>query len=307
MFMICLGSYASSLRAIKTIANIVKFAHPDEQKMISRLQTICRAEAFSIDRQALSMVYEMHNGDIRSCLNALQMLSRDGGHVDIAKLRTAGDCVRDCNMSSGLFDVWNATFKLAGKQEHKQGGCQHNFPKVKFTDPRMLKTSACLESLGDADVMQSYINQHQSYSLSPYLKIPCLKFHNLCAAPQWPSIEYPRASSEVCCVPAAEAEHEHHPAHPDVDEPGATKIRRSMRLSHRGDPGAECDSTAGHQSGMACNLKVTTTDGEQTNLHLLSTEHRQRIQDHASIMLTFGLRYRQQTQDNGKAELAMQP
>ncbi|EKX55517.1 hypothetical protein GUITHDRAFT_99293 [Guillardia theta CCMP2712] len=213
------------------------------------------------------MVYEMHNGDIRSCLNALQMLSRDGGHVDVAKLRTVGDCVRDCNMSSGLFDVWNATFKLAAKQDQKQGvkhmdlhkllnfhsssmttillGCQHNFPKVKYTDPRMLKTSACLESLGDADVMHSYINQHQSYSLSPYLKIPCLKFHHLCAAPQWPSIEYPRAASE-----------------PDI--------------------------------------KVT-------NMHLMSAEHRQRIQDHVSIMLTFGLRYRPQTQDNGKAELAMQP
>lgn len=45
----------------------------------------------------------------------------------------------------------------------------------------------------------------------------------------------------------------------------------------------------------------------QTNMHLMSAEHRQRIQDHVSIMLTFGLRYRPQTQDNGKTELAMQP
>ncbi|EKX55516.1 chromosome transmission fidelity protein 18, partial [Guillardia theta CCMP2712] len=38
---ICNDVYASSLRAVKKIAHIVRFAPPEEQRMISRLQTIC--------------------------------------------------------------------------------------------------------------------------------------------------------------------------------------------------------------------------------------------------------------------------
>ncbi|KAJ1474974.1 hypothetical protein T484DRAFT_1830152 [Baffinella frigidus] len=83
------------------------------------MHQICAAEHFSVDRQALSLLHEMHNGDIRSCLNALQMLRLQGNHVDIAKLRKMGSTLKDASMSSSLFDLWTAVFKMPGAGERK--------------------------------------------------------------------------------------------------------------------------------------------------------------------------------------------
>lgn len=53
-----------------------------------------------MDRQALCLLHEMHNGDIRSCINALQTISYDcDGHVDVMKLREKGSSVRVSRLS----------------------------------------------------------------------------------------------------------------------------------------------------------------------------------------------------------------
>ena len=142
--------------------------------MVGRLQLICERERLKADRQALTNLHEMHSGDIRSCLNALDMLSVEGGQIDVHRIKQQGSSVRDMQ-SAGLFDVWTQVFRVAGagggakrvadnadvalanlRHELKShfstmgqllAGCHHNYASVKYVDPRMRKTSNCLEVL----------------------------------------------------------------------------------------------------------------------------------------------------------------
>jgi hypothetical protein len=156
------------------VAKLVKVTPPNAQRMVGRLQLICERERLKADRQALTNLHEMHSGDIRSCLNALDMLSVEGGQIDVHRIKQQGSSVRDMQ-SAGLFDVWTQVFRVAGagggakrvadnadvalanlRHELKShfstmgqllAGCHHNYASVKYVDPRMRKTSNCLEVL----------------------------------------------------------------------------------------------------------------------------------------------------------------
>jgi len=199
---ICNDLYAPALRNLRQLreAKLIKMTAPDTHRMVTRLQLICEREKLQAQRQALTMLHEMHTGDIRSCLNALQMLSMQPGAIDVARIRTQGGTVRD-SQSAGYFQVMPAVFRAAGSQGSSKGnkvaedkddairdlrkelknhfsdmgfilqGCHHNYPNIKYTDPRMLKTAACLEELTVSDLISQRINSQQHWALSPYLVI----------------------------------------------------------------------------------------------------------------------------------------
>ena len=230
---ICNDLYARSLRPLKQLAQCVVFQPPQQQRLILRMAQICQAERFSIDRQALALINEMHNGDIRACLNALQMLRLQGAHVDLKHLRALGGAsLKDASMSSSLFDLWTAVFKMPGAGERKtassslakavkakQGGgnselegmlnahdasmntilqgCHQNYASVKYNDPALEKTLAVLCALGDADITQQFVASRQNYAVAPYVKFAVRRFHDCLASPQWPTINYPRAHTDA--------------------------------------------------------------------------------------------------------------
>jgi hypothetical protein len=160
---------------LRNVAYTVKFTAPCEQKLVSRLLYIAQQEGLSVDRQAVALLYEMHAGDIRSCINALQMISTNnaGKHISSKNLRALAGGTRDNSMSTGLFDVWSTIFahKPPESSSGKDGkavtapkkkahdlpsmlsahsssvqllinGCHHNYPRAKYTDPRMIRVGA---------------------------------------------------------------------------------------------------------------------------------------------------------------------
>jgi len=197
---ICNDLYAPALRNLRSLreAKLIKMTAPDTHRMVTRLQFICELEKLKVQRQALTMLHEMHTGDIRSCLNALHMLSLEPGIIDVARIRAQGGTVRD-SQSGGYFQVMPLVFRAAGSQGGGQGskvaedkddamrdlrkelkghfsdmgfileGCYHNYPNIKYTDPRMLKTATCLQELSTSDVISQRINSQQQWALSPYL------------------------------------------------------------------------------------------------------------------------------------------
>lgn len=71
---ICNDQYAPVLRPLRTIAQIYQFRKPSVRTVVNRLQQICEIEQVPSDTRAFGVLYEMTEGDMRSCLNTLQFI-----------------------------------------------------------------------------------------------------------------------------------------------------------------------------------------------------------------------------------------
>ena len=66
-------SYATSLRPLRPFARIIRFRKPQAQFLVKRLRDICERETLLADLRVLTGLVEMTSGDVRSCLNTLQV------------------------------------------------------------------------------------------------------------------------------------------------------------------------------------------------------------------------------------------
>ncbi|KAG0199946.1 hypothetical protein BGX28_006874 [Mortierella sp. GBA30] len=71
---ICNDQYAPVLRPLRVIAQIYQFKKPSVRTVVNRLQQICEIEQVPSDTRAFGVLYEMTEGDMRSCLNTLQFV-----------------------------------------------------------------------------------------------------------------------------------------------------------------------------------------------------------------------------------------
>ncbi|KAG0333301.1 hypothetical protein BG004_000897 [Podila humilis] len=71
---ICNDQYAPVLRPLRVIAQIYQFRKPSVRTVVTRLQQICEIEQVPSDTRAFGVLYEMTEGDMRSCLNTLQFI-----------------------------------------------------------------------------------------------------------------------------------------------------------------------------------------------------------------------------------------
>ncbi|KAF9962640.1 hypothetical protein BGZ72_000060 [Mortierella alpina] len=71
---ICNDQYAPVLRPLRVIAQIYQFKKPSVRTVVNRLQQVCEIEQVPSDTRAFGVLYEMTEGDMRSCLNTLQFI-----------------------------------------------------------------------------------------------------------------------------------------------------------------------------------------------------------------------------------------
>ncbi|KAF9965913.1 hypothetical protein BGZ70_003817 [Mortierella alpina] len=71
---ICNDQYAPVLRPLRVIAQIYQFKKPSVRTVVNRLQQVCETEQVPSDTRAFGVLYEMTEGDMRSCLNTLQFI-----------------------------------------------------------------------------------------------------------------------------------------------------------------------------------------------------------------------------------------
>jgi chromosome transmission fidelity protein 18 len=70
---ICNDVYAPVLRPLRMIAHHIPFRKVPNLNVARRLQEISQSEGLDTDLRALSLLAEMTDGDLRSCLNTLQV------------------------------------------------------------------------------------------------------------------------------------------------------------------------------------------------------------------------------------------
>lgn len=70
---ICNDLYVPALRPLRAIARIVRFQPPTTGMLVRRLKDICEGEQLKTDHKSLTVLVEVAEGDMRSCLNTLQV------------------------------------------------------------------------------------------------------------------------------------------------------------------------------------------------------------------------------------------
>lgn len=70
---ICNDLYVPALRPLRAIARIVRFTPPTNAMLVKRLKDICEVEQLRADHKSLTTLVEVAEGDMRSCLNTLQV------------------------------------------------------------------------------------------------------------------------------------------------------------------------------------------------------------------------------------------
>ncbi len=71
---------------------------------MSRLEGICMREHIKADRQALLLLAERSDCDMRSCLNTLQFLARQTRHIRVAHVR--GVKIGEKDATQNAFKLW---------------------------------------------------------------------------------------------------------------------------------------------------------------------------------------------------------
>ncbi|WBW72189.1 Ctf18 RFC-like complex subunit Ctf18 [Schizosaccharomyces osmophilus] len=84
---ICNDLYTPALRPLRPYAQVVYFNAPPQATLVGRLRSICRSQNLSIDSRSLTLLTDIYNSDIRSCLNSLQLLSLNASSVNQEMIR----------------------------------------------------------------------------------------------------------------------------------------------------------------------------------------------------------------------------
>jgi chromosome transmission fidelity protein 18 len=71
---ICNDLYASSLAKLRPLARVIRFTRPADIHVVKRLRDICDIEGLRTDSRALSTLVGIALGDMRGCLNTLQVV-----------------------------------------------------------------------------------------------------------------------------------------------------------------------------------------------------------------------------------------
>jgi chromosome transmission fidelity protein 18 len=70
---ICNDINASSLVKLRSYALQIRFNRPADIHIVKRLKEICQTEGLKVDSRALNTLVSIAKGDLRGCLNALQV------------------------------------------------------------------------------------------------------------------------------------------------------------------------------------------------------------------------------------------
>lgn len=73
MICICNDHNAHSLAKLRPHARQLRFSRPADLMIVRRLREVCEIEGLKADSRALSTLVGVAQGDLRGCLNALQV------------------------------------------------------------------------------------------------------------------------------------------------------------------------------------------------------------------------------------------
>ena len=81
---ICNDQYAPVLRPLRPHVHIISVRKPPTIAIVHRLHSICKRESLDAEHRALTTLADRMEGDMRSCINTLQLLNTRAAKIDMA-------------------------------------------------------------------------------------------------------------------------------------------------------------------------------------------------------------------------------
>lgn len=214
---ICNDLYAPVLRPLRDIAKVFVVKPPRSEKLVDRLQTICRREKLKADKSTLRGLVEKTECDIRSCLNTMQFIAKKQKTMKLSDIVSVGAGQKD--ISVGVFRIWKDLLHLRqgpsiigkvaesdsqrclrryntladfGDQDLVLGGIFESLPSIILFDMALTKTSTVLDNIQLMDCIQKRVGRNQEFSLLKYLPACTLRVAGVLAGPENPSVRWPR-------------------------------------------------------------------------------------------------------------------
>jgi chromosome transmission fidelity protein 18 len=116
---ICNDPWVPALRPLRDRAVVFRLEPPSLPSLLTRLQSVCKAEGVRVDAGFLQALAELTNRDIRACLNTLQFLSSKSKNLTPDMLGSAAIGSKD--LQTSVFDLWRSIFV----KEQKSAFLQH--------------------------------------------------------------------------------------------------------------------------------------------------------------------------------------
>lgn len=76
---ICNDSKSQKMRSLEQACAQIKFYKPNKSQILNKLKDIAKKEKMSIEDNALNLIIEQNNSDIRACITNLEILSHSLG------------------------------------------------------------------------------------------------------------------------------------------------------------------------------------------------------------------------------------
>ncbi|GAA5991782.1 hypothetical protein JCM11641_005682, partial [Rhodosporidiobolus odoratus] len=221
---ICNDLYAPVLRPLRPLAKIVRFAPPTSAMLVKRLRTICDVEQLTTENKHLSLLVDTAEGDLRSCLNTLQFIKRNGSVVDPNAIRSSALGAKDTGTSSA--QVLDRLFKkparkrgapaeggigsdekfvhrivrdvqTSGEYEKISQGCFENYLTARGSNaeafPRLHKA---LDWLFLYDSLDSRLRTEREYELLAYVPYSFAPWYQLFSSQVAKPVERPKTDYE---------------------------------------------------------------------------------------------------------------
>ncbi|CAE6468219.1 unnamed protein product [Rhizoctonia solani] len=105
---ICNDLYAPSLARLRPIARIIRFRKAQPILLTNRLRDICAEEELRADARALTALVTVTQGDMRACINTLQLIKSRSDTVTESDISRATVGMKETE--SSVQSVWNDLF-----------------------------------------------------------------------------------------------------------------------------------------------------------------------------------------------------
>jgi replication factor C large subunit len=160
---------------IRNATTMVEYKRLGLRDTIPYLKKICQTEGVEVDEQALRLIVDRNQGDMRSILNDLQALASGRKRLTYDEASWLGFRDRRATIFDALRTVFSSPTCLQARRATDMAGMDldmffewvyENAPR-QLSDPRDL--SHAMNALAQANLYRARINRNQAWELLPYL------------------------------------------------------------------------------------------------------------------------------------------
>ncbi|KAB5593127.1 Sister chromatid cohesion-related protein [Ceratobasidium theobromae] len=322
---ICNDLYAPSLSRLRPISRIIRFRKAQPVLLANRLREICLNEELRADSRALTALVTVTQGDMRACINTLQIIKSRSDSVTEGDISRATVGMKETE--STVQSVWNDLFTPITAKTRK------HIPGSKATDPdnyvsrlsRVIENAgtdriavACFEHyttlrkgrsswsslfaandwFGWYDMLSMAIRAEQEYALLPYQPYAIAAFHPLFATLGNP--KYERVNN-------------------DWDHFTRTKLNEEIKLAvcnalvagaRDSDAATYMHLMAGHKAALEflpLVNRIINPPLKPLNSQIVRTQERLVLKRLVEIMTAMELRYVQEKNEDGQSVYRLEP